>query len=326
MAFVWVHELFDGRNGSLRDGLQRSFVRRFQVRTDDKRVAPINVIFAPGIPRLYASYISFDGAELDYFSICRDIQAEQEVDDDLVWNVTCSYDTQSTSEFGNQSGQPGTIGQPGAGGGSGASGDPTQEPPTIEWDYDSTEYALRVDIDGDPILNSAGQPFDPPPTMPVGWTVLRYGRNEATYDALERAKYAHTINSTPFLGVREGCVLCKPIKASSRYIGPFLYYRVSYEFHIAKDHDHNIQGKPQMPGVFDWKMWLLDQGLCRLDVATGRPVAIYDDGNPISTPALLGNDGQPLTKDDIEDPLIGPNWLDFDIYNEIDLNVLNIVI
>lgn len=323
MGFRWVTELFDGRDGGLRDGLQRNYTRRFQVMTDDKRVGPLEVIFAPGIPRLYSSYLSFDTNEIDFFAICRSVVPVQDADDWQLWSVTCEYDTQSSSEFGNVAGQPGTIGQPGAGGGSGAAGDPTQEPPAYEWTSETKEVALVVDIEGDPILNSVGLPFDPPPTTPIAWPVLRYSRNELTYDRDEKAQYFYKTNTTEFLGAGPGKVLCKPITGSSRYIGPYRFFRVNYEFHFAKE-IHEPDDLPQMMGVLDWKLWLLNAGLSKLG-DDGEPEIIMDKfGSPISTPQPLDVNGLPLSKANIE--TLGAIFFDFTIYKSIDLNTLNIVL
>ena len=314
MGFRWVTELFEGREGGLRDGLQRSYTRRFQVMTDDKRIGPLEIVFAPGIPRLYSSYVSFDTHEVDFFAICRDIKPTQDPNDWYLWTVVCTYDTQSSSEFGNNAGQPGTIGQPGTGGGSGASGDPTQEPPTVSWTTEIREVAFvrQANAAETPILNSAKQPFDPPPTKEVGFDVLRYSRNEATFDRADKAQYRFKMNDSDFLGAEASKVLCRPITADQRYIGPFKFWRVNYEFWFKED------------GV-GWFEVFLDQGLCQLDWLDNIVAIVDAKGNPVTQPQLL-KDGVPLSKADIEDPLIGPQYIAAQKYGEIDFSPLNIVL
>lgn len=329
MGFLWVKEIYVGREGSLRDGLQRSFTRKFRVKTDDRRVGPLHVIFAPGIPLLYSSYFSYELSELDLFAICRDVRAVQDENDWQVWDITCEYDTQSNSEYGNIAGQPGNIGQPGAGGGTGASGDPTQEPPTIEWGAETVELAVIKDRTGEPIVNTAGQPFDPPPTIKIAYPVLRYSRNEATYDHVEKSKFSYALNTAKFLGYDAGRVLCKPITATQRYIGPFKYWRVNYEFHFTKELEPGVD-TAEMIGVLSWRLWLLNQGLCELKTVSvlGVPVKYLTpilgaNGEPISTPVPLDEDGAAMPKEDIEDEVF---YRSFVVYKSIDFGPLDIVL
>ena len=133
MGFRSVCELHDGRTGGLSEGLERRYTRRFRVRTDSKAVGPIDVMFAPGVPRLYDPYQSYGTNEFDSFALCRRVTPTQDADDWFTWVVECEYDTTG----GNPQGQPENPGQPGSGGGSGAAGDPTLE------DFFTEEYQLN---------------------------------------------------------------------------------------------------------------------------------------------------------------------------------------
>lgn len=335
MGFRWVTELFDGRQGGIRDGLQRRYTRRFQVMTDDKRVGPKEVIFAPGIPLLYSSYVSFDANEIDFFGICRDVDAIQDPDDWQLWHVTCEYDTQSSSEFGGNAGQPGSIGQPGAGGGSGASGDPSQEPPTIDWGFEIRDVAFTKDLSGlgaiaganlvqapaaivmeglfgRAVLNSARQPFDPPPTREWGFPTLTYSRNELTYDPIHAADFSLAMNSEEFMGRPKFTVLSRPITSSQKHIGAYKYYRVRYELWFLLETNK------------DWMAEFLDAGFNELIDGVHRRIT-DKRGHPVAEVSLL-KDGLKLTEAQLANPAIGPQFLRFQQYKAKDLNLLDIVL
>lgn len=324
MGFRSVCELHDGRTGGLSEGLERRYTRRFRVRTDSKAVGPIEVMFAPGVPRLYDSYQSYGTGEFDSFALCRRVTPTQDADDWFTWVVECEYDTTG----GTPQGQPENPGQPGSGGGSGASGDPTLEPPTVEWGAQSREVAFMEDL-GDPdaheaseefyprtLLNSAGQPFDPVPTIEVSHLTLTVERNEAEFDQLKARKYKGVVNKDVFLGYAAGLWFLKHITGRVVYKGAYQYARVRYEFWLAptvdeKDHWDNLD--------------LLDQGLCRKGNDNGPPIPIMVNGHPISQPALLKN-GFPLPPPQIINPDIGPQFLRFKRYRRVPFAPLKITI
>lgn len=322
MGFHSIRELHDGRSGGLSEGLERHYTRRFRVRTDSKLVGPIEVMFAPGIPRLYSPYQSFGTGEFDTFAICRDIKPVQDDGDWTLWHVDCEYDTRG----GNPQGQPGDPGQPGSGGGSGASGDPTLEPPTVEWGVQTREVPLSKDI-GDPdspfpslqtpraLLNSAGQPFDPVPTIELCHLSLTVERNEVAFDQIKARKYKNVVNKDVFLNYAAGIWLLKHITGREVYKGAHKYARVRYEFWLA----------PTLDPTDHWdNLDILDAGLCRKGAAGGPPIPIIVNGHPITQPALLSSAGAPLTPAELIDPEIGPQYLRFKRYRREPFAPLNI--
>lgn len=320
MAIREVKELFAGRSGGLEEGLERRYTRKFRVRTTDKHDGPIEVTFAPGIPRLYEGYASYSTAEVDPWALCRRIDPQQDEDDWTTWTVTCEYDTRSPN--GDGAGQPENPGQPGPGGGRGAAGNPELELPTVEWGVQTREVAVQRplfipvadhqklvaaglavanDFDvGRRLTTSALQPFDPPPTVEKSFKTLTVERNEAKFPLTLSRQYEGAFNLDAFLTYAAGRWLCKSITGREVYKGPFRYARVRYEFWLQHQDD------------IGWQyIELLDAGTMRLG-AGGVPVPIIPPigGHPVSTPQLL-KDGQPLTAAEIADPDIGPQFLRF---------------
>lgn len=266
MAFTHIQELFAGRHGSFKDGSEREWVRRFRVRTTSKMVGPIEVMFAPGIPRLYDSYFSFGSTEVDVLALCRSITPTQDEDDWQVWIVECEYSTASRA-----SGQPPAGGGDPSQGGANPADNPEVEQPVVEYGSHIRQVAFSEDIDGEAVFNSAGQPFDPVPTIEDGWDTLTVERNELEYDRSDMADYAFKVNLGFFLGEAPGTVLCRPITARQAYKGGLKFWRVRYEFHFANE---------QME--FDWKLRLLDQGLCVLKKTQKAATTACPTGAPSS--------------------------------------------
>jgi hypothetical protein len=314
---------FDGRDGRLSDGLQRAYTQKFQVFTDSKTTGPLAVMFAPGIPRLYAFYVSFGATEVDTLALCRDVYPVQDPADWSVWEVTCQFSTLPLGPTSAQ-GQPSDGGDPSKG--DGASNNPELEPPVVRWGWHEKEEAFVKDANGKDVLNSAKQPFDPAPTVERGWRVLYFERNELSFDPDAMDKYSYALNSDNFLGAKQKEVLSKPVTADAVYKGPLRYYRVKYEFHFRKRPPIENPGQV-FPGA-TWSRDILDQGLCKLSLTAGpnfkKPVPIIRNGQPLSQPVLLDGAGQELTPAALA--ASGPQYISFQPYLATPFAPLNIVL
>lgn len=265
MGFRWCREMWEGRGGSFGDDMSRRWVRRFEVMTDDRTMGPLAVLFCPGLPAMFTPYQG-PGGEFDTLALLRKYDPRQDDDNPFKWWVDCEYSTAPVS--GNaQAGQPdGGAGDPGSGvaggGGGGASLDPTLEPPEWSWDFEETQYAPPKDLDDAAFVNSAGDPLDPPPTVPVGYRVLSYARNQATFD-YSTGTYDYAVNNDVFQGYQPGSVLCLPPVAKRVLRGPLRYFRVSYKFKFA----------PSILGEFIPRRYL-DQGFNYLDGGVKFPILV----------------------------------------------------
>lgn len=55
---------------------------------------------------------------------------------------------------------------------------PPERPAEISWDMETTTEPIEVDIDGKPLVNSVGEPFDPPIRAPFSILTLRIARGD----------------------------------------------------------------------------------------------------------------------------------------------------
>lgn len=110
-----------------------------------------------------------------------------------VWSVTILYDTSSD--------------------GSVETGDPITDPPDVVWDWQESTKPLVRDLNNVKVVNTAGERFDPPIVQPEFIGVLRYVRNERTFDIAQAKLYANVVNSDVFWGYSPGLCLMRPWKA-----------------------------------------------------------------------------------------------------------------
>lgn len=189
--------------------------------------------------------------------------------------------------------------------------DPLSQYPEYSWDFGSSSEPIDHDYSGNPILNSAGESFDPPIMTDVYDLTLRYRRNEASYSAPVAEAYIGAVNTAAFLGFAAGKVKCTKFAGTQARAAALTYWVVDYEF-IVRVSDF-------------WKRKILDEGF-RVYIGTdaaGKPdYDIMKDtkGNPLSQPVLLDGNGEKLND--------GANavFLEFDIMKTANLTALSILV
>lgn len=147
--------------------------------------------------------------------------------------------------------------------------DPLKQPPKLKWDIGSESLPVDHDPDGNPILNSALDAFDPPQSREFTTIFLTVTRNEPYFDLTKALNFSNRVNSSAFnikgAGiVAPGQILCRSIKPNSEYIEGVRFVPICYEFELRP-------GKmADSDGMWDgFKYRLLDQGVR----------AFYDDKN-----------------------------------------------
>jgi hypothetical protein len=320
--FESTEETDVGRGGKPFNALgNREYSRIFKVVTRNRFLSTLAVCAAPGIPRPFSAYQSGNGLEYDLLAVLIELSAQQDDTDWQRWTVTARYSTEMPS--GGAPDSPGYAAGPGAaigddlnngsGGKGGAANNPEEEPPEIEWDFETTKYAQPFDLDGKAYVNSAGDPFTPAPTIETGHAVLSMTRNETAFNLNTASRYSYALNSDVFLGAApETCQLMPP-KAKYMFRGTLPYYRVSYKFRF------NYQ---KLDGTLQsWQPQLLDQGMMRKQTTAGRPelgksVPIRRGPNAITSPVLLDGNGQEAVDQIILGVNVGkiPNFIKFKAY------------
>lgn len=243
-----VEEHWEGRRATHKADGPTTYTRVFLVVTDDPLDGAQLVRQATGVPSIGDLYVT--ETESDDTCVCVSVDPNQDGEDPRKWTVTCEY-TDETKE------------------------NPVDEPARKTWGSTARRVPLERDLDGDPIVNSANEPFDPPPEDEEYDLTLTITRNEATFDPLTIRAYQNKVNDAEFFDFPAGEVKCNEIVASDQERDDEAFVQVTYKFQIREG---------------GWQLELLDQGFRQLDGAA--VVNILDErGQFLTKPTLLDGNG-----------------------------------
>jgi len=275
-----VTELYT-RTSELNEKGQRTYTRTFLVVTDDPDIGAGVVREAVGIARGQTYETS---TEYDNFAFCKSISASCKDDDGKGWTVTVSY---GPPEAGQEN----------------PTENPLAAPASVAWSFAQFERPVDKTVDGEAIVNSAGDPFANEIMRDDSRPVFSYSRNEASFNASLAYSYRDTVNSDSFMGAGPGQVKVSNISGARQYDANYGYYwQVTYEFQFSAD-------------GFEKK--IVSAGL-REKNDDGKLENILVQGKEINDPALLDKKGKKV-------PPGGPPHIhEFKVYNETSFSAFNI--
>jgi hypothetical protein len=223
--------------------LQVNCDRNLVVKSDDITENWYTVVTASGIPAIYSTYrrnaITIQGL------ICTSIKPKQRKDAPLFWDVVAHYDWVCVNVSRN---------------GGNYQNDPVDWTPKISGDFVKYQVPCNQDIHGNPIVCSAGDPYDPPFMMDAHRFQLKITRYETSTNAQTALTYQDAVNSDTFWGVSPGYAKIIGIAPELAPIQSYVYWKVTYTIEFRSD---------------GWNLKPLDKGLrCLID----------DDGNPSTNP------------------------------------------
>ena len=195
---------------------------------------------------------------------------------------------------------------------------PTSEAPVFRWESYAWQEALDLDLDGNPIASTAGEPFDPPYQAARSCPLLVMVRNysTATVTPAWLAQWADTVNSDALtiggtsVAIGEALIVGQPeaefVPAAA---GVAAYYKVTFRVAL------RLGG-----GAGAWQYNPIDQGY-RVINFTGATILVVDDaGNPLSQPVLLNGAGTRLASGD------PPVYLSYVVRNSIAMSGLGLAV
>jgi hypothetical protein len=210
-----------------------------------------------------------------------------------VWRVTGEYD------------QSGTPSWP---------GNPLQAPAQIAWSSATHTEPIVQDVNGDAVVNSAGQQFDPPLTQERRVLVATITYNIEQWSAATAATYQGTVNiaATVIGNVNVAARMAKiiEINGTQQYYNDTPYWTVVTKVEITTEVWATGQG---------WDRQVLDQGLYGLDADDKFGILVTEKGEDASEPLLLDGAGHAL------DPqTAAPHFLTFRVNRETNFAPLNL--
>jgi len=175
MTVVIKGENWQGRRARFGKDFTREYTRVFTAYTDNPNINGIVVATA-----LAASAFAVQRGSVmpgDTEAHCTDVEPTNSSEDPLQWSITCSY---STNMLDYQQ-------------------DPTTRPTTYTWGTEYVELAVAQDLDGEDIVNSANETFDPPASIQVPVDVIKATCTRSTFvRSANKDPYIRHENSAAF--------------------------------------------------------------------------------------------------------------------------------
>ena len=292
MSISSVIELKGRRSGSLNHLYQRTYKREFRVITTSPNIETVQVRNAVDpntsltIPDIGIFYDNGLGTT-DKGSYVNQIDIAEEHEDGLSWVVTCSYGPYEALTFPQN---------------------PLSWPLKVTWGGKTVEKLVLYDQAGNPILNSAGDPFDEPITIDDSRSSLTVVRNEsaATFSLSTCETYRDTLNLLAWNAFALKTVKLGTISAGELQFDSNTqtwYYAVTYPFEINRD---------------GWQRKLLDRGFAYLDGSNKLRRLVGPDGQAPGEPTLLDGTGHQLAHG------ATPVFISSDVYPAVDWTPLAI--
>jgi hypothetical protein len=266
----------------------RAYQRKFRCITTQQSDGPNVVLGQFGLKYGDIYNPSYNVNEADVFACANQIDCEPEGNDGTQWIVTIHYGWYNANQAGG-----------------GADQNPLNMPIEVSWSLRDHETVLDTDQNGNPVLNTAYDPYDPPIVIDDPRLVMTVVRNEPKFNIAWVLAYRNAVNNDQFGGFPP--LTCKVLNISSRsqwHQDAGWYYQTTYEFEFLTasiDYDTNT----------GYRKRIISQGFRAISSVTGKPYHITLKGVPISSPMLLDSNGY----------LLGPNatpyWQTFQAYPEL---------
>lgn len=188
--------------------------------------------------------------------------------------------------------------------------------PSLNWTSEDVEFAVTHDRDAKPILNKAGDPFDPPLTIPVTVPVAVVSRVEKSFNPDWILLYKNRVNHAPWLGWSSESVLIRDITGErTRDPDWGVLWNVTYTFAF-KPSVTVMTGDGEKVVQPGWAERVLNAGL-RQKVSGKLEAILSANGAPVSSPVPLDADGKALGASD------DPVYLTFNTRLKADFGDLN---
>ena len=273
MSIKSSDEDFTSRTGAYTayEGAAQRYTRVFRVLMTSTYDGPNLACSAPGINIGDAYEPNGNEFEFDTHAYCNGITATQVGGDGIGWDVVVEYGPYSSLWAGG-----------------GPKQNPLLQPIDVSWSQRSQEIVADQDINGNPIVNTAGDAFDPPLMEDDPRFVLTVIRNEPTFNQAMQIQYRNAINSDPFAGYDPLMVRVLEFTPENLFhqdVG--WYYKVTYSFECKPAGSSSL-------GDNGYRRRVLNQGMRALSVVSGKRFVPNFKGVPITEPVLLNDAGNTL--------------------------------
>ena len=166
--------------------------------------------------------------------------------------------------------------------------DPLSQPMRLHWTDGSTSEAIDRDIDGNPIVDSARDGFDPPLMEQFSTLFVAVSRYQPYYDPQQAILFANAVNNAELTLSGIGTVAARQMRCQS------ILPSEPYDVGINETNPGIVHVTYRFEFREDWRRRVMDMGF-RGNTASGK-LEIHDfEGNPVSTPVRLDSRGTPFS-------------------------------
>jgi len=213
MAIVSTVELFE-TSGSYDENWKREFVRTWRILSSTRSESAMAVMLGGPVRHGEIYDVNGDedaGAFVRRIGVVRDASAE----DGLSWIFTATYGPYDPNLNPRL---------------------PTARPLQVSWIYNQVDMVVDADKEGDAIVNSAGDPYEPALTEEDARPILQIVRYQATFNASLADEYRNAINSDVWMGADPLTVRALPITADLEWDADEGWvWKVTYQFAYKRD-------------------------------------------------------------------------------------------
>ena len=253
MTVTYMEEMASGRTAKNTKG-KRTYQAQFRLTTSVQTDRPYDVGSHPSLPVIGSPHPD------DADAYCVELSVEPS-EPWSGWTVTASYEYSEYEITPN----------------------PTSEPAVITWSSEQFQKPAAIDINGYMIVNSAGDPFDPPAMMDDARVSCTITKNVSTTPSWF-LQYHNAVNSDAFT-VDGISIAARKAKIQSVSLGEW-QSRGGYPFRVLS---YSMTFRYE-----EWPLVLLDAGMRKISGTTrvsipnaDAPVPLNGAGQPIAQPTYL---------------------------------------
>ena len=303
MSVLSVNEIHT-RRGIVKDdkGVRRA-TRVWQIATSDPYDEAVVIEASGSIVKRYDAYVTTNATDLNL--LVRNIRIQQDTESRLHWTITAEYSDERKTSKDKEA-------------------NPLLRETDISRSASSYQKIAEVAVDDNigksaygtetAIVNSAGDPFVPPPQVDDTRYTITLAKNFATYDDQTGYDYTNSVNDGTYFGAATRTLKIASIDVPPKIteqvdgIGDVEYYRVTT----------TMEYRPET-----WDLSILDKGYNEFisgsttqtqEISTST--ASENGTQPVSEPVLLDGNGAQLAAGGT------PSYRQYRYYREKDFDVL----
>jgi hypothetical protein len=235
MAYTLFTEVADGRQATVDSKFNRTYTRVFLVRTDSPTYGPVYAGSHPSLPLIFSAYPD------DANAFCLSLSPAQDQNDPLLWRVTAQYgyNTDMAATNSAPSGNPAVDTQQQGQSPASRVANPLSRPRDYSISTNAYPWAIEQDRFGNPLQNSAGDPFIPVPEIQKGGATITVGLNSTSSPSaawINAIGYLNAISYTvgPYV-IGAGLAKLNAVSASLAYENGVNYWRWQLTFEYRPD-------------------------------------------------------------------------------------------